>query len=223
MQQEVRRRVAIVEDHALFAESLETVLVRHGYDVRRVDTGPRATPAGRVLGDVLRLRPRVVVLDLDLGDHRDGLRLVGPLSSAGIGVVVVTGTADPVRWGECLRQGARTVLHTGVPLSSMLASLRQVAEGRPAMSREQREHLVREYHRERLVCRDLRERLATLTPREVHVLGHLVAGRTVREIACSSVVAESTVRSQVRSLLAKLGVSSQIAAVGAAHRSGWCA
>ena len=215
--------MAIVEDHALFAESLEAVLIRQGYDVRLVETGLAAAPAGRVLGDVLRLRPRIAVLDLDLGHRHGGLRLVGPMTSAGIAVVVVTGTEDPVRWGECLRHGARTVLHTGVPLSSMLASLRLVADGRAAMSREEREDLLRQYHREKLACRELRLRLATLTPREVQVLGHLMAGRTVLEIARSSVVAESTVRSQVRSVLAKIGVSSQVAAVGAAHRSGWCA
>lgn len=211
----------IVEDHALFAESLETVLAIRGYDVSRVDLGPLKASAGRVLGEVLRIRPGLVVLNLDLGHCHQGLPLVGPLSRAGIAVVVVTGTRDPIRWGECLRHGARAVLHTGVSLNSMLATLRLIADGRPAMSREERDGFVQEYHREELACRELRARLESLSPREAHVLAELMAGRTVREIAQSFVVAETTVRSHVRSLLVRLGVSSQIAAVGAAHRAGW--
>ena len=46
-------------------------------------------------------------------------------------------------------------------------------------------------------------------------------GRAVREIAGLSVVSEATVRTQVKSILAKLEVSSQLAAVGMAHEIGW--
>ena len=43
----------------------------------------------------------------------------------------------------------------------------------------------------------------------------------MREIATSSVVSEATVRTQVKSILAKLQVSSQLAAVGLANHAGW--
>ena len=46
-------------------------------------------------------------------------------------------------------------------------------------------------------------------------------GRTVREIATLGVVSEATVRTQVKSVLAKLEVTSQLAAVGLAHQAGW--
>ena len=48
-----------------------------------------------------------------------------------------------------------------------------------------------------------------------------MAGHNVLDIARARVVSEGTVRVQVRAILAKLGVSSQIAAVGLAHRAGW--
>ena len=50
--------------------------------------------------------------------------------------------------------------------------------------------------------------------------GHGATG-TVRAIAQDSVVSEATVRTQVKSILGKLEVSSQLAAVGLAHRMGW--
>ena len=46
-------------------------------------------------------------------------------------------------------------------------------------------------------------------------------GHTVRDIAHLSVVSEATVRTQVKSILAKLEVSSQLAAVGLANTTGW--
>jgi two-component system nitrate/nitrite response regulator NarL len=60
-------------------------------------------------------------------------------------------------------------------------------------------------------------RLSWLTPRERNVLTHLVAGRTVEEIAAADFVAVTTVRSHVRGILTKLGVSSQLAAVVAVY------
>jgi DNA-binding NarL/FixJ family response regulator len=60
-----------------------------------------------------------------------------------------------------------------------------------------------------------------LTPRERQVLGRLIEGNSVRDIARANVVSEATVRTQVKSILGKLEVSSQLAAVGLAHQVGW--
>lgn len=60
-----------------------------------------------------------------------------------------------------------------------------------------------------------------LTRREKQVLQALMRGETAREISHSSYVALPTVRSQIRSILLKLGVSSQLSAVVLAYRSGW--
>jgi DNA-binding NarL/FixJ family response regulator len=46
-------------------------------------------------------------------------------------------------------------------------------------------------------------------------------GRSAAEIAASSFVSLATVRSQIRAILQKLDVTSQLAAVAAAHHSGW--
>ena len=99
-------RVALVEDHLLFAESLEIALGMEGYQVRRVPLPDRPSSLGAVLASVLRAQPRIVLLDLDLGPHGNGVRLIEPLAKAGIAVVVVTGSVERTRWGECLRYGA---------------------------------------------------------------------------------------------------------------------
>ena len=104
---------------------------------------------------------------------------------------------------------------------------RQVRFGIPATSRagntgaRKAQELGEAWVTERSHLVDLQGRLDQLTVREREVLAHLMHGRTVREIASVGVVSEATVRTQVKAILAKLDVTSQIAAVGLAHQVGW--
>jgi two-component system, NarL family, nitrate/nitrite response regulator NarL len=214
-------RILIVEDHMLFAESLELVLSVEGYDVRRIPVPDNASSPGTLLSSMVRLRPRIVLLDLDLGRFGDGVRLIAPLARTGINVVVVTASTDRGRWGEAIRCGARTVLSKTQPLSSILATVRRINEGLPVLTFEEREDLLRAWHQQRSELQEIAAKLSLLTHRESQVLGRLMQGRTVHDIAVLGVVSEATVRTQVKSILAKLEVSSQLAAVGLAHQIGW--
>lgn len=91
-------RIIILEDHVLFAESLELALTVEGYDVRRTELPSNGSTPSAVLAAMVRQQPRIVLLDLDLGHFGDGIRFIGPLASAGINVVVVTANSDRVRW-----------------------------------------------------------------------------------------------------------------------------
>lgn len=214
-------RVALVEDHSLFAESLEIALEMEGHTVRRIPLPPGGRSVTTLLPLIFRARPRVVLLDLDLGTYGNGARLVEPLAATGIHVVVVTASTDRSRWGECLRYGARKVLSKSSPLNDILATIRKVNEGLPVMSRDEREDLLTNWHKQRHEVQAIRQRLEKLTQREGEVLAQLMEGHAVREIARNSVVSEATVRTQVKSILAKLEVTSQLAAVGAAHHARW--
>jgi len=214
-------RILIVEDHVLFAESLELVLSVEGYDVRRIQVPDEERAPGALASAVIRLRPRVVLLDLDLGGFGDGVRLIAPLARSGANVIVVTASVDRGRWGEAIRCGARKVLPKSRPLSEILATVRRLNQGLPVMSREEREELLGHWQRERAERQDLTARFELLTVRERQVLAHLMRGHPVRDIAGLSVVSEATVRTQVKSILAKLEVTSQLAAVGLAHSVAW--
>ena len=176
---------------------------------------------GALIATVLRQRPRVALLDLDLGHFGDGEKLIAPLSRAGVNVVVVTASVDRARWGEAVRYGARKVLSKARPLNDILATVRRINQGLQVMPREEREELLRAWSNERSHLVERQTRLEQLTVREREVLAHLMKGQTVREIAASGVVSEATVRTQVKAILSKLDVTSQIAAVGLAHQVGW--
>jgi DNA-binding NarL/FixJ family response regulator len=215
-----RTRIVLVEDHSLFAESLEMALHLEGFEASRVVLEPGMTGA-RLLGAILRLRPRTVLLDLDLGPHGDGLSLVRPLTAARASVIVVTSTTDRARWGECLGHGARKVVPKSAPLSEIIACVRRIANGLPMMLPAERDELL-ECWRQRVAAeKEILKRLQQLTARESEVLGLLMAGKQVGEIARERFVSESTVRTQVKAILAKLQVGSQLTAVGLAHRANW--
>ncbi len=214
-------RVSIVEDHELFAEALDVALTLEGHDVRRVGVQDHPPTRDGLLTAILRQRPQIVLLDLDLGSGMDGTRLVEPLSREGVAVIVITATTDAARLGECLRYGARAVAPKSNPLNAILAMIRSIRQGRPAVDREERDRLLVSFHRQQVFDVEARQRLASLTRREQEVLGELMEGRTVAQIARSSYVSEATVRTQVKSIRAKLGVTSQLGAVGVAVRTQW--
>lgn len=214
-------RVVIVDDHTLFGESLKAVLAAEGYDARLAPMQPGGHSQSALLSTVVRMEPSVVLLDLDLGAFGNGIRMVQPLVRSGAAVIVVTASADRPRWGEALRYGARRVLCKSAPLEEILATVRKVKDGRMVIARQERDELLAEWHRECVWSSDICRRLERLTHREAEVLAHLVEGRQVSEIAQGSVVSVATVRTQVKSILAKLEVTSQLAAVGLAHQVHW--
>lgn len=214
-------KIALVEDHGLFAEALTLLLSLEGYDVVQIlpPTGPDA--AGTLLASILQVSPWLVLLDLGLGPYLDGTELVEPLVQSGAAVMVVTGTGDRSEWGECLRLGAAKVMSKTAPFQDVLTSIRRIKAGLPVISDDERSELLELSRRRGHEVHQLRLRLAKLTRREAEVLTDLIHGLTVAEIARIGVLSEGTVRTQVKTILAKLEVSSQIAAVGLAHRAHW--
>jgi len=216
-----RLRVMILDDHALFAECLDLALTTSGHDAQVVELPTNPGRSASLLALVCRTRPDIVVLDLDLGPFGDGARLIPSLVQSGAAVVVVTADENHARWGECMRYGARKVLSKSSPLNEIVATLRRLGDGLTVLQPMEREELLRRWHENRVHEQALRTRFAQLTVRESEVLGHLTHGRTVRDIATMSVVSEATVRTQVKSILAKLEVNSQLAAVAATHEVDW--
>lgn len=216
-----RDRVVIVDDHVSIAEALELALSGQGYDIQRVVVPDAPDSPVGLVGTILALGPTVVLLNLDLGPYGDGIPLVAPLAEAGADVVVLTGQTDRIRWGEALASGARIVLSKSQPLEDISATVRRLGQGHPVLDPAEREDLVDAWTAQRSAYRGIAERLDLLTGREREVLAELMRGRAVREIASRGVVSEATVRTQVKSILNKLEVSSQLAAVGLAHTVGF--
>lgn len=214
-------RVTVVDDHTLFAETMVIALCGEGMQSQCILPDPSAPGTANLERAIIQSRPDIVLLDLDLGGACDGMQLVSSLSSRGVVVLVVTGSSEPARRGEAVFNGAATVISKAVLFDVILDTVRRVGDGLPVMSREERQQLLDAWRDSSAEEAEIRRRFEQITRREAEVLGLLMAGQQVNEIASSRFVSESTVRTQVKSVLAKLQVRSQLSAVGLAHRVGW--
>lgn len=210
-------RVLIVEDHELLAQSLAMALGAEGMDVRIV---PLESLDG-VVHVAEGFRPDVVLLDLDLGPLGSALPLVAPLTGAGAKVLLVTGSTELARIAETVEAGAVGYVQKSQPFDALLAAVLEVAALQTVLTPAQRTQLLGELRRQR---REQEQRFASferLTRREQEVLAALVDGKSADLIARESYVSVATVRSQIRAVLRKLDVSSQLAAVAVVNRAGW--
>ena len=170
--------------------------------------------------------PATVLLDLRLGPTADGapldgLDLVGPVAASGCRVLVVTGERGDDVWGTAVERGARAVLPKDVDLRVLTDVVGRVQGGEEVLDPGRRHELIAAARR----ARDERSaRLAVfgqLSPREAQVLRLLAAGQAAAGIARAAHVSEATVRTQIRAVLSKLEVQSQLQAVALARRAGW--
>jgi DNA-binding NarL/FixJ family response regulator len=211
-------RVLLVEDHELLAQSVGFALSHEGHVVQ----ASRLTSLSDVVREAEAVRPHVVLLDLDLGDTvGDGVALVQPLSALGARVLVVTGSTEQHRLGHCLEEGAAGVMSKRAPLDDLLRAVHATAEGRAPMPEGERLRLLKALREWRASQTERFAPFERLTPRERQVLAGLLEGRSAEVIAKEAVVSETTVRTQIRGVLTKLGVSSQLAAVALARRADW--
>lgn len=210
----------LVEDHRLLADSLSLALRGHGVRTAVARTDHEAM----LLGDVAAHGPDLVLLDLDLGPGLDGERLVPALRDLGAQVLVLTGTSDLSRVGRAVEAGALGHLDKAAPFSVVLSTVLGAVRGEVVGLSPGRHLALSALRQRRLVQAGSAAALgdfARLSQREGEVLAALCDGSSVELIAAQRVVSTTTVRSQVRAVLTKLGVSSQLAAVARANRTGW--
>ena len=208
-------RVALVDDHRFLVQSLALALRAAGHDALVID------PDGDVLAQIQDWHPSVVVLDLQLANGVRGDDLIAGLATRDRLVVVLTAEIDPARWGACLMRGAHGVISKTAPLEDVVSAVTSAAEGRPVVTEADRMAWLRANDHASREAEQAGVPFRRLTPREQEVLAALVDGQPAAVIADRAVVSEATVRSQIRAVLRKLGVASQLQAVAKARRAGW--
>jgi DNA-binding NarL/FixJ family response regulator len=212
------RLIAIVDDHELLCQTLVTTLERAGLPARAV----KPTGHDEILAEVDRVRPAVVLLDLELGPPLGtSLDLVAPLRELGAHVVIMTGVTDRIRLAECVEAGADGLLNKAEPLDRLLSGIEDVSFRGSMLPPAERDELLHELRLHRAEQAARFEPFERLTVREAEVLHELMQGANAERIAEQAFVSVSTVRSHIKAILWKLGVGSQLAAVAVAQRAGW--
>jgi two-component system NarL family response regulator len=198
-------RVLVADDHAVVREGLAAMI--------------RDRPGMRVVADAAdglqavelwkRHRPDVTLLDLRM----PGLDGVGALQSirkldASARVILLTTFDSEEDVYRGMREGAKAYLLKESPCEEILACICRVHAGETCIPPA--------------IAAKLAERIGgvELTGRELEVLELLARGRSNKEIGQSLYIGETTVKSHVKGLFAKLRVLSRTEAVTVATRRG---
>ena len=208
-------RILLVDDDDLMRAGLRAVLSSDD-DLEIV--GEVSGGRGAV-GAVRETRPHVVLMDIRMPDL-DGIAATREVLSAmpDAKVVMLTTFEDDDYLFGALAAGASGFLLKRTRPEDLIAAIRTVAEGDALLSPSVTRRVIdRAATQPRLARTDALERL---TPREREVLGLIARGLSNAEIAEALVVEETTVKTHVKRLLAKLGLRDRVQAVIFAYEHG---
>ena len=163
----------------------------------------------------------MAVIDLGLPDGYGGdlikeMHKKNPRAQA----LVLSATLDRAQIARAVERGAAGILNKTAHLDEGVGAIRRLRAGETLMPLEEVVELLRFASAKRDEEYEARQAIESLTPREIEVLQALAGGLDSRQIAERLHISLRTERNHMTSILAKLGVHSQLQALVFALRHG---
>ena len=197
-------RVVIADDHRVVRNGLCYLLDQEA-DVEVVG---EAGDGRQTVAVVAATRPDVLLLDLYMPEL-DGHAVIAALRDAPHrpAVVVLTSAIDDEHLVRAMHAGATSYLLKTASAEHVITAVRAAADGTASLSPDLLTRLTQALRRP-----PPPDPLRPLSPREREVLGLIAHGHSNREIARDLAIGEQTVKTHVRSILAKLGLQDRVQA-----------
>ena len=200
-------RILVADDHPLTRDGIKAALALDD----DLEVVAEASDGQEAVDLAEEVRPDVVLMDVRmpvLGGIRATQAISRTVPSAR--VVMLTVEETQARVGEAIQAGAAGYLLKSEPPERIVGFLRGVANGEAALSGEVARRLLDQLRSGGRINGGVPDEIATaLSAREVEVLLLLDEHLSTDDIAKRLFISEHTVRSHVKSLLRKLGVSSR--------------
>ncbi|MFJ3224734.1 response regulator [Streptomyces sp. NPDC086783] len=200
-----RVRVLLCDDHAVVRAGLLALLD----NAPGIEVAGEAGTGEEALALSAKLRPDVVLMDLQLGDGIDGVETTRRLTAGGGGgpyVLVLTTYDTDADITRAIEAGATGYLLKAERPEELFAAVHAAAQGRTTLSAPVASR----------VMANLRSPRPTLTDRERDILTQLAQGLGNREIARALFISEATVKTHLGRIYDKLGVDTRAGAVAVA-------
>jgi DNA-binding NarL/FixJ family response regulator len=210
-------RVLIVDDDELMRAGLRGVLSNDAAIevVGEAGDGRDAVYRARLL------KPDVVLMDVRMPDL-DGISATRDVLAAfpDVKVVIVTTFEEDDYIFGALSAGASGFLLKRTRPEELVAAIHTIAAGDSLLSPSVTSRVIRRMAQHPAPDASRDARLDELTPREREVLELMARGLSNGEIATTLVIEESTIKTHVKRILAKLAVRDRVQAVIFAYETG---
>ncbi len=207
-------RVALADDQALVRAGFR-MIVESQHDMA---IAGEAADGQEAVELVRRERPDVVLMDVRM-PNMDGIEATRQIAGASRVVILTTYELDEYVF-DALAAGASAFLLKAAPPEDLIRAIRVVSSGDALLAPSVTRRLIDEFAKRPEPAGRSAHRLEGLTERELEVLKEVAQGQNNAEIAARLHVAETTVKTHVAHLLAKLELRDRVQAVILAYEAG---
>ena len=209
-------RVLLADDQALVRGGFR-MIVEDQPDMQVV---AEAVDGAHAVDLARRTKPHVVLMDIRM-PNMDGIEATRRLTGHAPGprvVILTTFDLDEYVY-DALAAGASGFLLKDLPPAELCSAIRVVNHGDALLAPSVTRRLIEQFARQKPSA-DAAQRLQTLTDRELEVLRLVAQGKSNAEIASTMHLGESTIKTHIGHLLAKLELRDRVQLAIYAYESG---
>ena len=200
----MKTRVFVVDEHAIVRWGLGALIARES----DLELCGEAEDCASATSAVTKLRPDVVVADIELRGNSGGLELIKNIQAfdAGIKIVVLSGHDESIYALRALRAGAKAFVSKHEAVAKVLEAVRKVQLGQVFVGDQVASLLLANMVSGHTPQTD--SKLAGLSDRELEVATLIGTGLATREISNQLFMSVKTVETHRAHIKAKVNVSS---------------
>jgi two-component system, NarL family, response regulator DevR len=202
----LNRRVLIVDDHPIVRAGLEQALLKANFTICAM-----AASKNEAIAQIARTNPNLILLDLNLPDG-SGFEVANWARglSDEIGIVILTLNDAPELLLAALAAQVSGFVLKSAPISEVIATLERALITPLSFTAAGLQRALK-----------AKERLPSLSSRELEVLNVLATGKSTKEIARQMYLGEPTIKTHLTNIYRKLEVNNRISAVAVARENSW--